>query len=217
MQPYFFPYAGYFRLFLEAEVFVILDCVQFPRRGWVHRNRFAKKTGSTDWLTLPILKSPQDTLIKDLKFDSDSKLFDFMKNSKSFLFLEHLPNDVRQKILNFEIPVADLLELQLRYVLDELSIQTNIVRSSQLDLDPTLKNESKIIQINKQLGSTRYVNLSGGIDLYQPEKFELEGIKLDILNSYTGPSTNILDRILFEDKKALLSEIMANISFQSLT
>ena len=140
-----------------------------------------------------------------------------MKNSKSFLFLEHLPNDVRQKILNFEIPVADLLELQLRYVLDELSIQTNIVRSSQLDLDPTLKNESKIIQINKQLGSTRYVNLSGGIDLYQPEKFELEGIKLDILNSYTGPSTNILDRILFEDKKALLSEIMANISFQSLT
>ena len=172
MQPYFFTYAGYFRLFLEAEVFVILDCVQFPRRGWVHRNRFAKKTGSTDWLTLPILKSPQDTLIKDLKFDSDSKLFDFMKNSKSFLFLEHLPNDVRQKILNFEIPVADLLELQLRYVLDELSIQTNIVRSSQLDLDPTLKNESKIIQINKQLGSTRYVNLSGGIDLYQPEKFE---------------------------------------------
>jgi hypothetical protein len=40
MQPYFMPYAGYFRLFCAADVFVMFDCVQFRRRGWVHRNRF---------------------------------------------------------------------------------------------------------------------------------------------------------------------------------
>jgi hypothetical protein len=39
MQPYFVPYAGYFRLFAASDLFVIYDCVQFPRRGWVHRNR----------------------------------------------------------------------------------------------------------------------------------------------------------------------------------
>lgn len=181
----------------------------------MHRNNFEKIMGGTDWLTLPILKCPQDTLIKDLKFDSDSKLLDFKKKSKSFLFLEYLPEEVERLILNFESSVVDLLELQLKYVLEKLSIESKIVRSSQLDLDPSFKNERKIIQINKQLESTRYLNLAGGIDLYQPETFAQEGIKLDIFESYRGPSTNILDRILFEDKTNLLNEISSNISFQS--
>ena len=54
MQPYFVPYAGYFRLFAAADVFVAYDCVQFPRRGWVHRNRLPTATGMSDWLTLPV-------------------------------------------------------------------------------------------------------------------------------------------------------------------
>ncbi len=181
----------------------------------MHRNYFEKIKGGTDWLTLPILKCPQDTLIKDLKFDSDYKLLDFKKNLESFLFLGHLPEEMERLILNFDIPVVDLLELQLRYVLDELNIDSKIVRSSQLDLDPTLKNERKIIQINKELGSKRYINLAGGIDLYQPETFSREGIKLDVFTSYKGPSTSILDRILFEERKTLLDEILSNISFQN--
>ena len=40
MQPYFLPYAGYFRLFSHTDLFIIYDCVQFIRRGWIHRNRF---------------------------------------------------------------------------------------------------------------------------------------------------------------------------------
>ena len=68
MQPYFMPYAGYFRLFAAADVFVLFDCVQFPRRGWVHRNRFATAAGHLDWLTLPLLKCPRETRIDELAF-----------------------------------------------------------------------------------------------------------------------------------------------------
>jgi hypothetical protein len=39
MQPYFLPYPGYFRLFAAADQVALFDCVQFPRRGWVHRSR----------------------------------------------------------------------------------------------------------------------------------------------------------------------------------
>ena len=56
MQPYFFPYAGYFRLFAASDLFVIYDCVQFPRRGWVHRNLLPDASGSERWLTLPLEK-----------------------------------------------------------------------------------------------------------------------------------------------------------------
>jgi hypothetical protein len=53
MQPYFFPYAGYFRLLAASDLFVIYDCVQFPRRGWVHRNKLVDASGEARWLTLP--------------------------------------------------------------------------------------------------------------------------------------------------------------------
>src|SRR4051794_18580959 len=73
MQPYFMPYAGYFRLFQASDPFVIYDCVQFPRRGWVHRNRLADARGVNRWLTLPLAKAPRDVLIRDLRFPANAR------------------------------------------------------------------------------------------------------------------------------------------------
>src|SRR4030081_3504667 len=72
MQPYFIPYAGYFRLFAASDLFVIYDCVQFPRRGWVHRNKLLDASGEARWLTLPLEKAPQSVLIQDLRFPPDA-------------------------------------------------------------------------------------------------------------------------------------------------
>src|ERR1700761_2078318 len=72
MQPYFIPYAGYFRLITGSDLFVIYDCVQFPRRGWVHRNKLLDPHGQEQWLTLPLAKAPQDVLIKDLTFPANA-------------------------------------------------------------------------------------------------------------------------------------------------
>src|SRR3979411_2469618 len=72
MQPYFIPYAGYFRLFAASDLFVIYDCVQFARRGWVHRNRLVDRGGTERWLTLPLQKAPRDVLIRDLRFAPDA-------------------------------------------------------------------------------------------------------------------------------------------------
>src|SRR3954463_1921481 len=72
MQPYFIPYAGYFRLFAASDLFVIYDCVQFPRRGWVHRNRLLDAAGREIWLTLPLAKASRDVRIRDLCFSNDA-------------------------------------------------------------------------------------------------------------------------------------------------
>jgi len=71
MQPYFFPYAGYFRLFTHVDEFVIFDCVQFPRRGRVHRCEFVAANGTLEWLTLPLARQSRDVLIRDLEFALD--------------------------------------------------------------------------------------------------------------------------------------------------
>ena len=90
MQPYFYPYAGYFRLLYSADIFVALDCVQFPRRGWVHRNQLHDQTGQRNWISLPLLKSNRDTTrICDLKFNSDAKKL-FLDQSRRFPCLTHI-------------------------------------------------------------------------------------------------------------------------------
>lgn len=64
MQPYHYPYAGYFRLFAASDLFVIYDDVQFNRRGRVHRYQKNDK-----WITLPIKKTDRDTTrIMDLEW-----------------------------------------------------------------------------------------------------------------------------------------------------
>src|SRR5579871_148005 len=72
MQPYFAPYAGYFRLLAGVDLFVIYDCVQFPRRGWVHRNRLPDAAGDAQWLTLPLKPAPFDARIDALVFAEDA-------------------------------------------------------------------------------------------------------------------------------------------------
>ena len=68
MQPYFFPYAGYFRLLAQAEVFVLFDCVQHRARGRVHRTEVPAPAGGLEWLTLPLASAARDTRIQDLRF-----------------------------------------------------------------------------------------------------------------------------------------------------
>src|SRR5215216_742373 len=77
MQPYFFPYLGHFRLLSSVDIFVHFDCVQFPRRGYVHRNQMPKypPAGTEQqkyWLTLPLAAQAQDVRIADLAFAPDA-------------------------------------------------------------------------------------------------------------------------------------------------
>src|ERR1700739_884476 len=72
MQPFFLPYGGYFRLFAASDLFVIYDCVQFPRRGWVHRNKLVDAQGLDRWVTLSLDRAPRHVLIRELRFPRDA-------------------------------------------------------------------------------------------------------------------------------------------------
>ena len=73
-QGYWAPYAGYYRLFAAADMFVFFDDVQFPRRGWVHRY----KDAAGRWVTLPLKKAPRDTMICTMQFPNGQYLADFV-------------------------------------------------------------------------------------------------------------------------------------------
>lgn len=172
MQPYWAPYAGYFRLFVAADLFVVFDCVQFPRRGWVHRYKDEKG----DWVTLPLQKAPRNTRICDMKMRSGANL-------------SH-----------------DLLGVLVRYS-SILDLPTIMSCSSDLDVDPSIHGQARVIAICKRLHADRYVNASGGRALYDPAAFADAGIKLGFLKPYEGSYESILTRLQHERPEDIADEI----------
>ena len=210
MQPYFIPYAGYFRLFAASDLFVIYDCVQFPRRGWVHRNRLVDASGAERWLTLPLAKAPQSVLIRDLRFPPDAAAI-LADRLRPFPLASRDAGAaaVIEALREVAGGPVDYLERLLERVVAYLGLSWRVIRSSTLGLAPTLRGPDRILEIARRLGARRYVNAPGGRDLYEPTAFADAGIELTFLPPYAGPSASILTRILQEDRAALARDIRA--------
>lgn len=214
MQPYFIPYAGYFRLFSQSDLFVVFDCVQFPRRGWVHRNRLRDLNGDLNWLTLPLGYAPQDTLIHDVRFASDAPIR-LSEQLRRFSLCRAPANGTVKELLQIVekldgTPAGHIVRLMQKAV-EILGLRWNIQYSSTLKLPPDLRGQDRIIEIARQFGATDYLNSPGGIGLYDPDAFERAGLRLSFLDPYEGPWTSILQRFNDDGPERLRAE------FASLT
>lgn len=212
MQPYFYPYAGYFRLLAAADIFVIYDCVQFARRGRIHRCEVPGPSGSPEWLTLPLARQPRDVLIRDLEFahgaratlDERLARFDWIRAARGPMskeVLQHLHGDLGRPV--------DFLEDGLRLVSRLLGLTAPIIRSSSLAIPSGLRGQERIISIVKSLGGSAYVNPPGGRTLYSSQDFAAAGLDLAFLSPYHGRFTHILPALLSEDAATIGSDIMA--------
>jgi hypothetical protein len=89
-----------------------------------------------------------------------------------------------------------------------LGISKPIVRSSTLPIDPALRSQERVIATVKALGGTRYVNPSGGRELYDRATFEQSGLSLRFLAPYKESMDSILSRLLAEPASEIASEIV---------
>jgi hypothetical protein len=67
LQPYFFPYIGYFQLMQAVDVFVIYDDAQYMKGGWINRNRI-RCSGKSTWLTLPVRRDSRELSINQREY-----------------------------------------------------------------------------------------------------------------------------------------------------
>ena len=213
MQPYFFPYAGYFSLMRAVDHFVLFDCVQFPRRGWVHRNCAPGPGGREQWLTLPLARQPRDILICDLTFaeDADASL---AKRLRAVGWLSKATGEAGRSLAvelsaPLSTPVA-FLASSLRTCAALLGIKTQVSLSSSLALDAGLRGQDRVIAAAKAVGGSRYVNSAGGRELYAAEAFEAQGLELSFMRPYQGPRWSILYRLCTDGPDVVASEIAAN-------
>lgn len=190
MQPYFFPYIGYWQLINYVDVFVIFDDVNYINRGWINRNRIILN-GGVHYINLPVVKASQNKKINELQVDI-SRIQECLNRIEAayrkapYYSLEYgkISEIISQ---SSRYSVSEILESYIRSLCDYLSISSDIRVSSMIEKDNTLKGEEKIIDICKRIGADEYVNPIGGVELYHKEKFDEAGIELSFLKSRLTP------------------------------
>lgn len=223
MQPYLFPYLGYFQLINVVDIFVIYDDLQYIKKGWINRN-YILVNGRAYLFTLSLQKVSSNKLIKNILIHTDSKnkekLLKIIKHAYPKAPQYKIVSPILEKvILNDEENLSSYITFSLRKICDYLEIQTPFIVSPQLLKNDALKGEDRAIELNKRLGSTCYINPIGGVKLYNKERFKKEGIELYFFKTKNieykqfgnvfVPFLSIIDVLMFNSKdevKKMLSE-----------
>lgn len=187
MQPYTFPYIGYFQLINAVDTFVIYDDVNFIKRGWINRNRILVD-GGAKYFIIPCKKVSQNKLINETELALDT--IERTKLLKTFYHAYHnAPNfnaimQLIEQTLNKEVwTIAELATESIIAVCDYLDIKTKIICSSVKFNNQFLKKADRLIDICKRLDSDTYVNPIGGVNIYTKDYFMSRGIHLFFLES----------------------------------
>ena len=219
MQPYFFPYIGYFQLIRNVDTFVIYDNIEYTKKGWINRNRIFVN-GKAEYITLPLKKESDYLYVKDRSlaatWDTDKrKMLNKIKEAyrKAPFFSEIFP--IIEDCINYKN--QNLFEF-IKYTLESINhyvgISTPLIISSSLSFNEELKGEEKVIAICKAVKATEYINPIGGTELYSKENFLKEGIKLKFLkvedfdynqfNYEFIPFLSIIDVLMFNSKEHVM-------------
>jgi hypothetical protein len=191
MQPYFFPYIGYFQLIFQSEIFVVHDDVQYIKGGWVNRNRILRN-GEPCWVTLPVRKGSSRLVINQRYYQLERT--DVMRVLRrieaayrkaphfdaTFPLIEELLNFGNANVAAFNVNLIERIAARL-------AIRTRFVLSSAMVKNDVLAGQERVIDMCRRLGATHYVNPIGGVRLYRPDRFAAAGIELSFLQTVASP------------------------------
>jgi len=215
MQPYFFPYVGYYSLIKATDRFVLFDDVQFMRHGWIERNRILKPDEGWQYVAVPLEKFEFGTKIKDVRVryteDWKVKLLRQLQHYKkrSPFYADAIA--VIEKSLQIDTDSithlnANVLRETCRYI--GIDVQLDIFSEMQLNIDPVTHPGEWALNITKALGGTEYVNPTGGIEIFQPAQFQDANIKLKFLGNNLEPYSQ--RRGTFEAGLSIIDVMMFN-------
>jgi len=212
MQPYFFPYIGYWQLINAVDKFVVYDQIEYTKKGWINRNQILLN-GSSKIITLPIKKDSDwlninERRVADVWDKQRTKLLNLIKAAygKAPEYKRVIP--LIEECLNTD--QANLFEFLYRtinLIARFLYIDTEIIISSNVDVSSELKSQDRVIETCRRLEASQYINPQGGVELYKSDAFQKHSIDLKFLftnsityNQYENefiPYLSIIDVLMF--------------------
>lgn len=225
MQPYFFPYLGYWQLMNAVDRYVVYDDVNFIKGGRINRNAILMNHEAHN-INLILSGATPNKHINEVQVNTDSRLQEKLLRtlemcySKAPYYAQVVPllqSIIRQQESN----LAQYLYQSFQTIGQYLGMKTELLMSSGLEKDCSLKAEKKVIAICKLLGADEYYNSVNGIPLYEPhrDEFAQAGIKLcfpkmreisypQFKNEFV-PNLSIIDVMMFNSQdecRRLLTE-----------
>ena len=196
-QPAYLPWLGYFEKIARADVFIYMDTVQFERNSYTNRNKIKGPNGS-QMLTIPVcMKGHMEKVMKDMEIDEKTNwrrkhlnaIFCNYKKApyfeQNFPKLERLYEDMTD---NF----SEFVYNQLLFWLDELHIDTKIVRLQDLNLKSA--NSDLVLDMCQSVGADQYLSGALGEDYLETEKFAADGIKVSFQDYHCEPYPQLWDK-----------------------
>lgn len=223
MQPYFLPYIGYWQLINAVDMFVVYDNIQYTKKGWINRNRLLRN-GQAVTFTVPLLKDSDYLDVKDRElspvFDRKGLLNQFREAYRRAPYFERTLPLLDLIVQNQESNLFRFVHNSIVKICEHLGITTQIVISSEIEIDHSLKNQDKVLALCKKLKANSYLNPIGGTDLYSAGTFSKKEIDLLFIKSHPFeypqlgsnfvPWLSIVDVLMFNDVLTMNSILKEN-------
>lgn len=186
MQPYFLPYIGYWQLLASVDKFLVLDDVAFIQRGWINRNRILVN-GAAHLFTMPVRQASQNRHINELELAVDEiwlKRFrcTLQQSYRRAPYFEETWGLVDTVLAECRGLLLPFLLNSIHIVAEHLKIETLVALASDLDPKPRNRGQERILDLCRREKATEYVNLPGGRELYDRERFRHDGIRLGFID-----------------------------------
>jgi hypothetical protein len=228
MQPYFFPYIGYFQLINAVDKWIIFDIIQYMRHHWINRNRILHPISGWQYIIVPLKKYSREIMIKDVRIAIEqdwgnsiiAQLQHYRKKAPYFKTTIGFLKDCFFTVETEEESISKLNTGLLKKTCEVLDIKFNYDVCSEMNLqlrDITAPGDWAL-EISAQVGAEEYINPVGGMELFNPMKFKEKGIKLNFIkpelipykqNNYEFvPDLSIIDVMMWnstEEIKAMLN------------
>ncbi|MDZ7898211.1 MAG: WbqC family protein [Arcicella sp.] len=217
MQPYIFPYIGYFQLIKAVDKFVLYDDVNFINKGWINRNRILLN-GKDSMFTIPLKDASQNKLINEIDVNWDDNWKNkFLKTTeqsyKKAPFYAETLQIINETFYSDQKQFSEVIELNLRLICKYLEIQTEIISSSSLYQNTDKKAQERILDICLQEKASHYINPIGGLELYDKEVFAKENLQMNFIKSLAVeykqfknefvPWLSMIDVLMFNSKEEI--------------
>lgn len=222
MQPYFFPYLGYFQLIEEVDKFIIYDDVNYINRGWVNRN-YILVNNKSSLINIPLSKASQNKNINEIQIVNDYKwkmklLRTIEFSYKQAPFFSPIYDLIQTQINDVYANIAIFNTQTIKAICEYLGITTKIVYSSVEYQNGNLRGQERILDICKKEYADNYINPIGGVNLYDKKIFQEQRIRLNFIQPSTiaypqfseifVPSLSIIDVLMFCDSTHIKSSLL---------
>lgn len=190
MQPYFFPYLGYYALIARTDRWVVFDVVQYNAKSWMNRNRILHPKTGWEYVGVPVLHAPKGTPISEIRVQNRDaalgrllgQLEHYRRRAPYFPAVVELVRSAFARAPTDRL--VDLNVATLAVTCDYLGVtfDWSLCSEMDLDLDDVEHAGQWALRISQQLGAQSYLNPPGGRDIFHPEEWAAAGIALHFLD-----------------------------------